>query len=251
MGNEAIKERIGKDLLTYSEAAEHLAKERIQGQDWSGIPMPVVGLDLILEPRYRHQGMAEFRWKECYDEEGNRHEFPQEPAPAASDYTKTNSWWSERLKLTIYILTNKEGRAHCRIKPMEKLSFTLMTLEAAAAWPVDAERKAQQKLSSLIPQDQFEMYQLTGHFAEVSQRSQVTYLFRRGRPTIAMREHGEHLLALCALCLHPIGYYADTWAGVMCPTDEVIAHLLMMRGCEAKFWANANQHPLEHPAAGL
>jgi type III restriction enzyme len=56
---------------------------------------------------------------------------------------------------------------------------------------------------------------------------------------------------LCALCLHPIGYYGDTWAGVMCPTDEVIAHLLMMRGSEEKFWANANQHPIDHPAAGV
>jgi len=37
----------------------------------------------------------------------------------------------------------------------------------------------------------------------------------------------------------------------MCPTDEVIAHLLMMRGSEEKLWANANQHPLDHPTAGL
>jgi hypothetical protein len=80
---------------------------------------------------------------------------------------------------------------------------------------------------------------------------QVTYLFRKGKPTIALHqsEAGTHLL--CALCLHPIGYYGDTWAGVMCPTDEVIAHLLMMRGSEEKFWANANQHPLDHPAAGV
>jgi NAD+ synthase (glutamine-hydrolysing) len=35
------------------------------------------------------------------------------------------------------------------------------------------------------------------------------------------------------------------------PTDEVIAHLLMMRGSEEKFWANANQHPLDRPSAGL
>ena len=37
----------------------------------------------------------------------------------------------------------------------------------------------------------------------------------------------------------------------MCPTDEVIAHLLMMRGSEEKFWANANQHPIDHPNAGV
>jgi len=66
-----------------------------------------------------------------------------------------------------------------------------------------------------------------------------------------MREREERAYWLCALCLHPIGYYGDTWAGVMCPTDEVIAHLLMMRGSEEKFWANANQHPIDHPAAGV
>jgi|GEM_PF-4166381 hypothetical protein len=79
----------------------------------------------------------------------------------------------------------------------------------------------------------------------------MTCLFRKGRPTIALRQDEEVNYALCALCLHPIGYYGDTWAGVMCPTDEVIAHLLLMRGSEEKFWANANQHPLDHPAAGL
>jgi hypothetical protein len=88
------------------------------------------------------------------------------------------------------------------------------------------------------------LYLLTGHFSEVSKRSQLTYLFRKGRPTIVLRESDDGAYALCALCLHPIGYYGDTWAGVMCPTDEVLAHLLMMRGSEEKFWANANQHPL-------
>ena len=85
----------------------------------------------------------------------------------------------------------------------------------------------------------------------MSKRSQVTYMFRRGRPTIAIRQDETGGFPLCALCLHPIGYYADTWAGVMCPTDEVIAHLLMMRGSEEKYWANANQHPVDHPAAGI
>ena len=66
----------------------------------------------------------------------------------------------------------------------------------------------------------------------------MIYLFRKGRPTIALRQDEDVNYALCALCLHPIGYYGDTWAGVMCPTDEVIAHLLMMRGSEEKFWAN-------------
>ena len=133
----------------------------------------------------------------------------------------------------------------------DRLAFTIRTLDAAAVWPVEAEQKAQKKLASLIPGDLFELYLLTGHFPEISKRSQVTYLFRKGRPTIALRQSEEGSNVLCALCLHPIGYYGDTWAGVMCPTDEVIAHLLMMRGSEEKFWANANQHPLDRPAAGV
>jgi hypothetical protein len=48
-----------------------------------------------------------------------------------------------------------------------------------------------------------------------------------------------------------MGYCGQSWAGVMCSTDEVIAHLLMMSGSEEKFWANANQHPLDRPKAGL
>ncbi|MFZ4776364.1 MAG: hypothetical protein ACOYM3_13410, partial [Terrimicrobiaceae bacterium] len=110
---------------------------------------------------------------------------------------------------------------------------------------------ALQKLATLITRDLFELYSLTGHFAEVSKRSHLTYLFRRGKPTIAIHQDEGGGYPLCALCLHPIGYYGDTWAGVMCPTDEVIAHLLMMRGSEEKFWANANQHPVDHPNAGV
>ena len=124
-------------------------------------------------------------------------------------------------------------------------------MDAAVVWPIEAEQKAQQKLATLIPSESFQLYQLTGQFAELSKRSQVTYLFRRGRPTIAIRQDETGGFPLCALCLHPIGYYADTWAGVMCPTDEVIAHLLMMRGSEEKYWANGNQHPVDHPAAGV
>ena len=67
----------------------------------------------------------------------------------------------------------------------------------------------------------------------------------------AARQPSKSQWQLCALCLHPIGYYRDTWTGVMCPTDEVIAHLLMMHSSEETFRANANQHTLDHPAAGV
>lgn len=253
MGEE-VKRPIGVDLVPLAEASRHLAEEHFAKQDWSGLPVPVPGLTLVLEPRYKHQGLSEFRWKECYDEHGVRHAIEQEPPPQPSEYRRVNSWWNDRYRLNIVVFKDKQGHARFTVSLEHRLAFTIRTLDAAAVWPVEAEKKAQEKLATLIPKEAFELYQLTGHFAETSKRSRVTYLFRKGRPTIALRqdEDTETVTAvLCALCLHPIGYYGETWAGVMCPTDEVIAHLLMMRGCEEKYWANANQHPVDHPAAGV
>lgn len=47
------------------------------------------------------------------------------------------------------------------------------------------------------------------------------------------------------------GNYGGTHAGAMCPTDDVLAHLLLMRGDERLFWSRANQHPANRPEAGL
>jgi hypothetical protein len=51
--------------------------------------------------------------------------------------------------------------------------------------------------------------------------------------------------------MHPIAYYHGSWAGAMCPTDDVIAHLSLMRGDEAMFWKRSTQHPAYRPEAGL
>jgi hypothetical protein len=215
------------------------------------LPVPVAGLYIVLEQRYKHKALENFRWKECYDEDGVRHDLDEEPPPAHCEFRRINSWWNSKFQVAVIVVQDQQGRAQGRIMFQDKLSLTLRTLQAAAVWPIEAEQKAQKKLAELISAEMFELYILTGHFTEVSKRSNVTYLFRRGRPTIAMREEDDSYITLCALCLHPIGYYGDTWAGVMCPTDEVIAHLLMMRGSEEKLWANANQHSLDHPTAGL
>ena len=242
---------IGKELLTLDQAARQLAETCLARQDWSGVPLPVPGLSLVLEPRYKLKHMESFRWKECYDENGIRQPLDEEPTPQPSEYRRVNSWWNSDYQSRVIVFHDKHGRARAGFDPEYRLSFTIRTLDASVVWPIEAEQKAQQKLATLIPEPSFHQYQLTGHFAELSKRSQVTYLFRRGRPTIAIRQDETGGYPLCALCLHPIGYYADTWAGVMCPTDEVIAHLLMMRGSEEKYWANANQHSIDHPAAGV
>jgi hypothetical protein len=250
MGEDANLE-VGKDLLTYAQASRHLAESHIAQRDWSGLPVPVAGLNLVLEPRFKLKCLENFRWKCCYDENGIRHDFPDEPPSELSEFRRINSWWNDKYQASVVVLHDKQGRARVGLDKEDRLSFTLRTLEASAAWPVEAEQKAQKKLADLISGHLYEQYLLTGHFLETSKRSQVTYLFRRGRPTIAIREKEEWSYTLCALCLHPIGYYGATWAGVMCPTDEVIAHLLMIRGSEEKYWANANQHSLDSPAAGL
>lgn len=248
---ELASHETGKDLVTLDQAARMVAEQRIGHQDWSGMPLPVPGLSLVLEPRYKHPGIADFRWKECYDVNGVRQPIEEEAPTEPSEYRRVNSWWNSQYQARVIVLQDKQGRSRVGLDPEGRLSFTIRTLDAAVVWPIEAEQKAQEKLATLIPEDLFQLYQLTGHFAELSKRSQVTYMFRRGRPTIAIRQDETGGYPLCALCLHPIGYYADTWAGVMCPTDEVIAHLLMMRGSEAKYWANANQHPVDHPAAGI
>lgn len=250
MGDET-KLEVGKDLVTLAEASRLVAESRIANQDWSGMPLPVPGLELVVEPRYRHKDITEFRWEECYDEAGVRIPLTKESVSSGGEFRRINSWWSEQLKTRIIVYHDKQSRARVGVEVENGLWLALRTMEASVVWPLGAEEKAQKKLATLIPAHLFEMYMLTGHFNEVSERSGVTYIFRRGRPTLAMREGGDIFRILCALCLHPIGYYGQTWAGVMCPTDEVIAHLLMMRGCEEKFWANANQHSVDHPAAGV
>ncbi len=150
MGEEA-QLQVGKDLVTYAQASRQLAEIHLGEQDWSGVPVPVAGLTLVLEPRYKHKSLSEFRWKECYDKHGVRHAIEEGPAPKASGFTTVNSWWSSRHQLTIAVVQDKQGHAQFRVLFEDRLAFTLRTLDAASVWPVEAEQKAVEKLASLIP----------------------------------------------------------------------------------------------------
>ena len=119
------------------------------------------------------------------------------------------------------------------------------------AWGLKQEQNALQTLATLVSHHQMKQYVLTGMFLESSERSKVSYIFRRLRPTVALRDAGDKMKILCCMCLHPIAYYEGSWAGAMCPTDDVIAHLMLMRGDEHHFWKSANQHPAWKPEAGL
>lgn len=133
-----------------------------------------------------------------------------------------------------------------------RIEFMLDTTSRRFGQSARAERKAQRKLRSLVTEDAFARYVLSDNILEKSERSGVHYVIRKNHPTLAyapVRDGKTRFLA--ALCLHPLGYYADSFAGILVPTDEVIAHLLMIRADERRYWAKAGQHRPPDPRAGI
>lgn len=120
-------------------------------------------------------------------------------------------------------------------------------------WSIAAEANAIEKLGAMTTPRQMRHYMLTGAFLETSDRSRLMYCFRRLRPTIAFRaDHRmDRMFVLAVLCLHPIGYYSGSYTGAMCPIDDFVAHLTMMRADEAYFWRKCNSHAPAWPEAGL
>lgn len=210
--------------------------------EWAGIPMPLDGERLIIEPRYPNA--------EALMAIGHKPE-PPHPMDGA---TERNKWYSMARRCDIHVINMPDGRIDWGITPgFHGLEHAMTTLGCSEAWGLEQENTALQLLANLISERQFKQYMLTGTFLESSKRSGLTYMFRRLRPTVAIvADHKRNRTRiLCALCLHPIAYYARSWAGAMCPTDDVVAHLMMMRGDERRFWAKSNQHPAWMPQAGL
>lgn len=201
--------------------------------------MPIQGYGLVVEPRYPKAAelMAMFR-----DGDGGS---------ISDGWSARNTFYSKRLASDVVVMA-KDGRVEYGVVPaVHHLNQDLQTLGASVAWGIEQESAALQLLGTLIAPHAFKQYLLTGMFLETSKRSRITYVFRRLKPTVALRAQKEPVRILCALCLHPIAHYEGSWAGAMCPTDDVIAHLSLMRGDEAMFWRRANQHPAHRPEAGL
>lgn len=204
---------------------------------WAGIPMPMQGQPLVVEPRYP-------KAKELS-------EIGREEAANGDDITIRSRFWSHRLHSEVVVF-EKDGRIRHGVLPgVHAMPYAMATLGASDAWGIEQEHNALQLLGELVSHRQMKQYLLTGMFPERSTRSGLLYLFRKLRPTVAISTAEENGRILAALCLHPIAYYSCSWAGAMCPTDDVIAHLMLMRGDEHMFWRRANQHPPYRPEAGL
>ncbi len=214
--------------------------------EWAGAPMPIDGIPLVMEKRYPFPGLNGQCFGKIVGKEDERTE---------SDPIVINSWYCDKHNARVYIVQDSDGkRRHVMVPEFggSRLDLAVRTLGAVMAWGDDTEGHALEKLRSMITAHAFKCYTFTGGFLETSKRSGVTYFFRRLRPTIALKEQpGIGMKTMAVLCLHPLGYYEGTFAGVMCPTDDVIAHLTLMRGAEPLFWRKANNHPSWKASSGL
>lgn len=247
----------GEPQWTFADQRAAFSRLSDRVGEWHGFPIPLPDLKLTLHDRHPLK-----RFYATYDTvadvqqhrgEAFEHVCRNEDVDDTTCYR--NTWWSHRLQAQIVIVQDRKGiRAmkHLKWNEMRRFKLQVNTMLATDAWDLEAESKALDKLDGMVSGRAMRAYLLTGAFTETSKRSGIIYLFRRLRPTIALSPHwGDVLWPLAALCLHPIGYYQDSFAGCMVPTDDVIAHLTLMRGDEADFWGKANQHQLHEPEAGL
>lgn len=245
---------------TWDMIRDWMSKLAIERGDWAGIPLPVEGVRMVLEPRYPYQGLANNMFV-AEDHETNVDDLMQSMAEQLGDPEAklVHGWYSQVLNDTIYIFRLSNGKVRHWRSPHKTndgldLLFSTLNVASSAAWSTKAEVRAIKKLKELVGDHKFRMYVMTGCFVETSPRSHVTYMFRRLRPTIAMKFDASGNVSkrrvLCSLCMHPIGYYEASWAGSMVPTDEVVAHLLMMRGDEHRYWRTCEQHQSGSEAFG-
>jgi hypothetical protein len=117
---------------------------------------------------------------------------------------------------------------------------------------VEAELRALESLKEKVNPSQYRCYVLNGMFPERSTRSDLHYIFRKGYPTIVTSYHGNEAgSVLACLCFHVAGYHKGTYAGVMSPTDDVVAALLTMRADEHSFWKKSGQWPAWDTRSGI
>lgn len=254
------EERQGPTWSQVAKRISDLVTER--DGEWCGFPMPLKGLGLVLEDKHPMKDTVA-GVQAIVDGD-------VEPRAVACDadimgWHIVNSWHSSPKNGRILVIHHEDGRKTWALDAdlPRRNRFWLGPLETLDAWNVETDMVAMMKLRDLLSERMFAAYVLTGTFLEHSKRSGLMYLFRRCRPTVVLTGHGarddlftgrvreDEMRILCALCLHPIGYYANSFAGAMTPTDDVIAHLLLMRGDEHMFWKRANQHHAGVPEAGL
>lgn len=225
----------------FAKLREGLNRLSEKAGEYCGLPPMIEGQQLVIEPTHRAYRVFQEHNAKCVEGDD-------------TDQCKiVNHWWCSRTRTEVMLWREPDGRLEWgQVPASNHLSYDIRTMGCSIAWSVSAEAQAQIKLSELIPDHLFRGYFLTGMFVETSKRSGVTYVFRRLKPTVALRaDSNGKMRVLACLCLHPVGFYADSWAGCLTPSDDVVTHLLYMRGDESYYWRKANQIPAHRPEAGL
>lgn len=250
-------------LPTWDELRDAISQLALEREHYAGYPMPDDECELVVHPRFPLQEMNGFKTGDKEDTESAELDLltPEARARVAELHELFNQgkivnyWFDIRRQTDVMIWHTKEGRARVSVRQNSvgaKATLALSTIGVSRNWDLQAEWTAMEKLASMVPEHIFKYYVTTGSFIETSPRSGVIYIFRRCRPTLAMSSRkGGNLTTLCALCMHPIGYYRGSFGGAMVPTDDVIAHLTLMRGDEHHYWKCCNQHSPWMPEAGL
>lgn len=202
--------------------------------EWAGIPMPLEGSPLVINPTYPFAEVL-----------------TDKSEPLEVGVKMRNQFYSHRYRAHVLIWQEADGSLEWGLQRLSKSTLELQTLGASYAWGIEQEAAALKTLAELVPHHTFKCYLLSGSFLETSPRSHITYVFRKLRPSLALRPIEDSMKVIAALCMHPIAYYDGSWAGAMCPTDDVIAHLMLMRADEAMYWRRCNQHSADRAEAGL
>jgi hypothetical protein len=233
--------------VTWDEVRRALARLMRERGEWAGCPMPTTEFPLTVAPGYPDKD----RLEHMFDK-------PERPEDDQEErFHVINSWVTRSTGQCVMVLESaatgkRRAMKSSRDPVMMRIALMVNSMGAASmVFDMQAEALALKLLANHVTDRQFTQFMLLGMFVETSKRSGVSYVFRKGRPTLALKDRGEHTYPLCALCLHPIGFYDKTFVGSMTPTDDVIAHLLLMRGDEAMFWRKANQHALDTAESGL
>lgn len=227
---------------------------------WHGYPLPDDECELVVHPRFPVQSMQGAKLRDDDDQPPGMDDATFARLMAAAFDFKcgksklVNQWHDRRRQRFVLVFERPDGKRFVRTMeagPGQRADLLLATIGVSRCWDWEGEITALKKLLDLLPRHLFMYYSFTGTFLERSPRSNVLYVFRRCRPTLAFSNYGDRAKCLTALCMHPIGYYSGSFGGAMVPTDDVIAHLLLMRGDEHHFWKCCNQHSVWLPEAGL
>lgn len=254
------------DGWSFHDLAKFFSRQLVSKGEWAGVPTPLPGYRLHVEDKYPYKAIEELNF-DNQDEETAATTATTAAAVLASKSEQTekteetfqNVWYSTAKQSHVVVFHKGPAdnrRAICyriaQSRTSQRLRFAIQTIGVIDAWGLETEATAVGRLRELVSDRAFHSYMLTGSFLETSARSKVTYLFRKLRPTVAMKaDKSGEMCVLAALCLHPIAYYRETFGGSMTPTDDVIAHLMLMRGDEPMYWRRANQHAPDAPQAGI